>query len=252
MGIEPSVLSDVGRSNGLEVIRAYFSPDIFKDESVDCFILMHVFEHFEDPFLMLKTMKQKLSSGGKIIIEVPYFSGEHHQHLFFYNLTFLKRLCFDIGLYINSVEIDDDTETLRIVLNRFNNGLDINALERPVDILDLCLRKNTEYKKRVERINELLQSKEKIVWWGAGSLSVVYLNQINCNILDDCKITIVDGDKNKWGMYIPIINKEVHPFSIFNEKEIENLIIASSFAGEIKETLKFNNISVKNMETFIQ
>ena len=251
LGVEPSILSGVGRENGLEIIKGYFSPDIFDDGTVDCFILMHVFEHFDNPFLMLEMMKQKLSPKGKILLEVPYFSGEHHQHLFFYNLIFLKRLCSDIGLTISNIEIDDDTKTLRVILDKTDIFIDISILERPVDILDLCLRKNKEYQNKIVQINFLLREKKNIVWWGAGSTSVIYLNQVDQNILKEAKLTVIDGDKNKWGLYIPIINAMVWPFTILKDKQIDKLIVASSFAGEIKETLRLNNISVNNMETFV-
>jgi SAM-dependent methyltransferase len=99
-GIEPGPQSEIAKSNGLNVIEGYFETDTFVDESVDCFVMMHVFEHFRNPFSILESIKKQLSPVGKIIIEVPYFSGYYHQHLFFYNFSFLRKLCSDKNLKI--------------------------------------------------------------------------------------------------------------------------------------------------------
>lgn len=251
IGVEPSEQSTVGLLNGLDILRDYFSPYMFKDSSVDCFVLMHVFEHFDDPFSMLDIMKRKLTADGHIILEMPYFSGEHHQHLYYYNLTFLKRLCADKGLNINLIEIDRDTETLRVVLGKTGYNSHVESFEKPVDILDKCLRMNMNYLLKIERINELIRRKKQIVWWGAGSTSVIFLNQIERNSYFPSMMTIVDGDKNKWEKYIPVINQKVYPYTILSNQIVDNMIVASSFSNEIKQTLVKNNISVNDMEVFV-
>lgn len=42
------------------------------DNSLDSCFMFHVLEHLEDPIFHLKSIRPKLSSGGKIIIEVPH------------------------------------------------------------------------------------------------------------------------------------------------------------------------------------
>lgn len=249
-GIEPGPQADTAQSLGLNVIKGYFNKDVFFDNSVECFIMMHVFEHFLDPFSIIESMKKQLSLNGKMIIEVPYFTGYHHQHLFFYNLTFLKRLCSEKGLRIVGININESHNTLGVVVVHLENASykEAQISENPVDIIKLSSTQLEKFKEKVNKINTLLQGKEKVYCWGAGSLSVIFLNQIDKDILKNTEIVVVDGDKNKWGLHIPGLNFVVQPFTILNAKTIENLIIASSHFKEIQNTINENNISVGSIE----
>jgi hypothetical protein len=221
---------------------------------VDCFVMMHVFEHFQDPFTILESIKKKLSSMGKIIMEVPYFSGYYHQHLFFYSLTFLRRLCSDKNLKIVGLDLDIAGETLRVVMTHLSNNRyeeKITDLERPGDILGLSSKKVADFGSKVTRIKSLLLNKRRVFWWGAGSSSVIYLSQIEKDILENTALTVIDGDKNKWGLYIPVINLKVIPFTVLKNRKIDYLIIASSFSDEICETLRINDIFAKRVEVFV-
>jgi hypothetical protein len=62
---------------------------------------------------------------------------------------------------------------------------------------------------------------------------------------------VIDGDKNKWGLYIPVINLKVIPFTVLKNRKIDYLIIASSFSDEICETLRINDIFAKRVEVFV-
>jgi len=56
------------RSRGLDVKA---SLDDVPDNSCDLIFMFHVLEHVEDPIQFLKDIKNKLSSSGKLILEVP-------------------------------------------------------------------------------------------------------------------------------------------------------------------------------------
>ena len=53
-------------------INCYKDTSYVDDNSLDSCFLFHVLEHFEDPIYHLESIKPKLASGGKIIIEVPH------------------------------------------------------------------------------------------------------------------------------------------------------------------------------------
>lgn len=250
MGIEPGPQADIATSLGIDTFKGYFTGDTFVSASIDCFLLMHVFEHFSDPFSILSTMKKQLSPLGKIIIEVPYFSGYYHQHLFFYNLNFLKLLCSEINLKI--VETDIEGAILRIVVTHMKNIQYEEALiaEGYEEILKLASMQYESFKNSVVKLEDLLQKYKLVYWWGAGSSSTIFLNQIDKAVLEKVDLTIVDGDKDKWGMFIPGLNFKVNPFTIMKGKAVDCLIIASSFYNEISDTLIDNNISVRNVEVF--
>ena len=195
-------------------------------------------------------MKKQLGPSGKVIIEVPYFSGYHHQHLFFYNLTFLSKLCSDNNLKI--VDINTDNEILRVVILHVANKTykEVPIAESPYKIKELATRLSNELKNKALRLNNLLTENTNVFWWGAGSSSVIFLNQIHKDILNKFDLIIVDGDENKWGMYIPGLNRKVLPFTVLKGKTIDLLIIASELYEEIAATIKRENISAKKIEVF--
>lgn len=251
-GIEPGPQAEQAREYGLNVIRGYFDENTFEGKSVDGFFLMHVFEHFDDPFSILEAMKKQLSRQGKIVIEVPDFGGYHHQHLFFYNLPFLKRLSWGKGLKI--IEKETGQGALRVVMvHRENDGYkEIKSQGNSDGIIDLSKELYRDFKKTVRELNRFLKSKKgsKVYWWGAGSSSVSFLNQIHKDVYEEAGLSVVDGDKNKWGKYIPGLNIKVQPFKILSGKRLDTLIIASEFHREIMETCKANGILADNVRIF--
>lgn len=249
IGIEPAPQSIIAKKNNIEIIQNYFSEEIAKSlPKVDVFIMMHVLEHFEDPFFVLQLMKSCLSKNGKIIIEVPDFSGFHHQHLFFFSSDFFINLSKDIGFDLEYCEEDMESSALRIILtntsikNLDKNGITQNSLKEKISKLESDLKLKTEY------INELVKNKSEIYWWGAGSLSIIYLNMIDKNILNKLNLFIIDGDPEKWNKHISGTDLKVQSFTIIENREIELLIIASSFKDEIMKTISNFNIKAKEIK----
>ena len=250
-GIEPGPQADQARKLGLRVINSYFNKDTPIGGTVDGFFLMHVFEHFSDPFAILRAMKKQLSSSGKLIIEVPYFSGYHHQHLFFYNLIFLRKLCADNDMKIVDINVND--EILRVVITHLTDKTYKEAAiaENPDKIKALASNLNNSFKSETSRLCDLLLEHTTVFWWGAGSSSVIFLNQIPKDILNKIDLTVIDGDENKWQKYIPGLNVKVQSFDVLKGKSVDLVIIASQLHKEIITTIRENNISVKKIEVFV-
>lgn len=246
IGIEPGPQADDARKRGLNVIKDYFSEKYTK-EKYDGFILQHVFEHFTDPFEILIYLKKALKENGKIVIEVPNFTGYHLQHLFFYSFEFFGKMCKDNDLKI--IECIEENWILRVVITKCNNE-NYPEVKCPHkrDLVEIAKKEYNNFNNEIVKINNLINDSEgnETYWWGAGTLSVKYLNQIDKEILSTNKIIVVDGDPNKFGLIIPGINLTVNPISTLYNKKIENLIISSSFINEINKTIKDNNINVSN------
>ncbi len=244
-GIEPGPQAEQARRLGLNIIRDYFDGNTFRGRTVDGFFLMHVFEHFDDPFSMLEHMKEQLAPDGKIVIEVPDFGGYHHQHLFFFSLPFFMTLCRDKGLKI--IEKRRERGALRVVIVHGDAAgyQEIRPLKRPEAVVAAAGKQYRYFTDSVAAMRRVLESErgEKVYWWGAGSSAVVYLNQADPSVLQDTSLTVVDGDKNKWGMFIPGPNLEVRPFTILENKSVKTLCIASEFHSEILDTCKRYNIT---------
>jgi SAM-dependent methyltransferase len=246
-GVEPGPQADVAKKVGFNIIKEYFDEENIK-EKYDGFYLMHVFEHFPNPFVTLAAMKNLLNDNGKIIIEVPNFQGYHHQHLFFYNLYFMDKLCKDNELKIIEYSIEKDALRVVIVKKeniRFNEINYMFNKEGFIKSLDMYYQ---DFNNKVKKVNEIVKNNKDIYWWGAGSSSVIYLNQIEKNLDYKSNIIVVDGDKNKEGLYIPGVNLKVNSFAILENKEISTLVVASSFYEEIKNTMKNFNINAKHID----
>ena len=53
-------------------INCFQNINEIKDESIDTIFLFHVFEHFDEPRKILRSLNKKLKLGGRLIIEVPH------------------------------------------------------------------------------------------------------------------------------------------------------------------------------------
>jgi len=247
-GIEPGPQAEEAEARGLHVLKGYFGPDTRDLDSVDAFIMMHVFEHFPNPFSILDHMLSRLSDNGKIIIEVPNFSGFHHQHLYYYTPFFIRRLSKDKELTLAYLKSSPDF--LRFIVQKTNGGSREAGTDESIEtVIARALKIQTEFLQKIRYIEQVLVQAggQKIYWWGAGSASTILLNQIDKTILNQSEIVIIDGDTTKTGHFIPGVNYKIHDCRILNNSTVDTLIIASSFYPEIKNVMKNNNISAKSI-----
>lgn len=70
--IEKLLLNDIPVFNSLDEVE---------DSSIDVIFLFHVLEHLPDPISIIKSLKKKLKSGGRIIFEVPHANDFLLSHL---------------------------------------------------------------------------------------------------------------------------------------------------------------------------
>lgn len=252
IGIEPGPQAQVAQNMGLTVIQEYFNEHTLSNINIDGFYLMHVFEHFSNPFVILDAMIKRLSATGKIIIEIPNFGGYHHHHLFFYNIPFLARMFRDRGMAV--VETICEKDILRIVVTSEHNHRCDNHFfkEESVNILEWAELMYSMFLNNVDRLNELFRkySNSTIYWWGAGLASVLYLNQVKREVINRVNLIIVDGDKNKWQRFIPGLGIEVQPYNIIKNKAVEIMVIGSCFHNEIEVTMQKNGTSANYIEVF--
>jgi hypothetical protein len=217
---------------------------------IDGFYLMHVFEHFSDPFSILDAMIKHLSPTGKIIIEVPDFDGYHHQHLFFYNLPFLHQLCKDKGLTL--IESEKAMNAIRIVAGHADKAAPriIPEMEERSDIMKRAGQMQLSLASQSERLYRLFEKYkgQTLHWWGAGSTSVIYLNQVGPELIKQVNLVLIDGDPNKWGYYIPGVGIQVQPDHVIKDTLVDVMVIASSFHSEIKAKMDYLGIKAKHIE----
>ena len=237
-GVEPGPQAQKAKNElGLDIIQGYYTGSLFPSESVDSFILMHVFEHFNNPVAILKNMRHQLSPQGLIFIEIPNFDGYHHQHLFFYNTHCIRNLASQAKLKVIHEEIDNEYAALRVVLARNDAPMPSSSpTEEKQATLEKAARMQRDFDATVENLRKFLKNAGNVAWWGAGSTSVAYLNQIDQTVLPS--LSIYDGDPQKIGMTIPGVGLKVENCLDLTGKTLGSLVIASSFHAEIRERLK--------------
>lgn len=236
-GVEPSPQSNI--CNGLEIINDFYDDDLFEDNSIDNFVLIHVLEHFQNPFQIIKSLFKKLKNNGKIIIEVPNFSGFHHQHLFYFTDNFFLKFTKENGIKIVFLETDENFDALRIVLSKTSE----NEIVAEKDSNANYMFNVDRFIKNIEKLRNILLNNGKTLFWGTGSTAVLYLSAIEIDYFKNKDIKITDSDKSRYGKILPYLNLEVSP----SEKILENfdfdiVIILSSFYNEIISSLERKNI----------
>lgn len=248
-GIEPGPQADSAKALGLNVIKGYFDASHAKNK-IDGYYLMHVFEHFEDPFSIFRLMSETLNETGKIVIEVPNFGGFHIQHLFYYNIYFMQVLSRDTDLKIIDHCIENGS--LRVVFAKDKNvrHRKIHLVFDKIKYIEDLTEIKSSYESYRERVNDFLRGKDTVFWWGAGSASVIILNEIERDVLNNTKIIVVDGDRNKSNLTIPGVNLKVDHYSSLNSTHINNLVIASSFYKEILDSIELSGITYDHVEVF--
>lgn len=248
IGIEPSQKAEFAKDKfKLNIIRDFFSKEFYIKDKVDVVIMMHIWEHFENPFDILVHIRNILNDNGKVIIEIPNFNGYCHQHLFYYTEPFLRRLFYESKFEILKFSIGN---YLRIICQKKYTSKTINrkTLKYKLETYKKKAYNMQEgFQLNIRKIEEFLRGNDDLVyWWGAGSASVIYLNQIKLKNLKDI-VFILDGDKNKIGEFIPRLVLPVNHWSFIKNKNIKKIIIASEFVDEIKKKMSKEGIKPKEV-----
>lgn len=242
-GVEPSAMADNIKDSDMNVIRGFFSADTFPERSVDVFTLSHVFEHFPDPFQIFKDMLKCLKDDGRIIIEVPDFEGYHHQHLFYYSPEFFMRFADDLGVAVREIA-DYSTGLMAVFTKSKTEPTEIKYTYDPV-------KKAQETEKRLKSAFEKLcaffdKHKGKTVyWWGSGSLSIMALAYLK-ELKPEASVQVIDNDLSRQGNFIPGTDLQVASSENLAGKNLDAVVIASSFVKEIIDGNKKKGIIIND------
>ena len=113
LGIEPSgTIAEMARRDGIDTISEFFNhqmaPAVASKHGKAALILArHVFAHVEDVRSFLQGCRELLAADGSILIEVHYFKSLleglqfdtiYHEHMSYWAIRPLERLCADLDL----------------------------------------------------------------------------------------------------------------------------------------------------------
>jgi len=253
-GLDPSAkcVSYVSMQ-GIKAVRGdIFNNSLITDKiEYDFVIFSHVFEHLYDLKKAVQYVSSYLKEGGLVYIEVPdasrykdfyvvpyyYFDSEHINHFSEHSLTNLfLQSNFEFVKYEQKEIPVSNTAKYPALYGLYRKVVGLESLsinrDKPNDltvksIIEYINKSN--YGKEMQDINDLAQSQESIIVWGAGQYTLRLMSE---TCLKDCNIVaFIDKDKKKQGQAINDI--QVYPPEyLLNEKFSGPIIISSALFSE--------------------
>lgn len=169
----------------------------------------------------------------------------HHQHLVYFSDVYLQRLADDLGFEILSMETTENvirvclknTPPTKMFAQHKKNGVD--RLLRKIE------SKIADRLNDLETLKKLIKIADNVFWWGAGSSSIMVLSDLGAEICRGKKFFFIDSDEERRGLVLPVPFLNDHSIELPSEvcpriREEDLLVIASSFSGEIMDTINKN------------
>lgn len=257
LGVEPaSNLAEVARQNGVATEARFFNSDTARGlrqtyGRAKAVIGNNVLAHVDDTIDFLRGARDLLDDGGMVIFEVPYlvelldrleYDTIYHEHLCYFSVMALRRLCESAGLGIARVDrVPVHGGSLRIYAaaqNGHTAGMDMADAERRagLDSIDRYRRFAAEVARSREMLRELLcrlrSQRRSLAGYGAPAKGNTLLNY--CGIDTGFLPYTVDKNERKVGLYTPGMHIPTRPVSTLLEEQPDDvLILAWNFAAEI-------------------
>jgi len=223
------------RDRGLKrVIEGYLRPETFSGERFDAVVIRHVLEHMSEPSGFLTLLREHLTVGGKLFIEVPNLDAIVANRRFqdFYS----EHLCYF------------DARSLTHVLVRAGYELvELYTIEKGDYIVCVATNPPFTFERMIQdlgpfssQVRALVQDARacgrRVGVWGAGGRGASLLALIHA---DDLGIAyVVDSDSKKWGSFTPVTHLPVVSPDIVHSEPVDDLlIIATAFEEEIVRQL---------------
>jgi len=261
LGVEPATnIAQTAGANGVPTVNEFFNSITarqLKESHVPAKAVIgnNVLAHVDDPRDFLLGCKTLLAPGGRVVIEVPYlrhllerleYDTIYHEHLCYFSITALTRLCAGAGLVIDRVDhVPVHGGSIRIYagaqeeLNAHSQQvLGLMEEEREAGLTDPSHfeRFAAEVQKSRNALRDLLESlkqeDKQIAAYGAPAKGNTLLNY--CGIDTDLVPYTVDKNPMKIGLYTPGMHIPVLPVSTLVERRPDYvLILAWNFTEEI-------------------
>jgi hypothetical protein len=263
LGVEPATnIAQMANSDGVETVNEFFSslsaPMIrFAHGPAKAVIGNNVLAHVDDTKDFLLGCKMLLANDGLVITEVPYlrefvdrseFDTVYHEHLCYFGVNSLIRLCDAVGLSIRRIdEVPVHGGSIRMYAERSENGNGHSA-----DVIEMAEREKRSgltrfetFEDFAERVTGIRRDLVSLLRWlkaegssiaayGAPAKGNTLLNY--CGIDTDLIDFAVDKNPLKVGMFTPGAHLPVKSVDELTEHQPDYLLIlAWNFANEIME-----------------
>ena len=237
LGVEPSqVTSEIARTNGLNVINAYFDKTLNISKDWSAFVCFQVFEHLCELYSVLDYAYEVLEPGGIGLINVP--NGQRIVEQALYH----QIVCEHVNYFT--------PYSLGVMAKKSGfDILEIEAVDATIE-LDLYIRKprrhsNFNFAREQHKImlQKLMDGHKHITVWGAGAKSQIYAQLLGkTNPIEH----LVDSSPDKAGLYVSGISLKIEAAtqSIIDKSDLI-VIFASAYNEEIISDLH-NKYGYKN------
>jgi hypothetical protein len=263
VGVEPATnIASLARVAGIETVNEFFdlpTARALRDRfgPARAVIGNNVLAHVDDTRGFLAGFRALLADDGLGIVEVPYlgelvdrteYDTVYHEHLCYFSVTALARICDDVGLRIVRVDhVPVHGGSIRVYAapaaapgTHAPQVLELMAAERARGLTSAetfrALAAAVERQKRelVALLERLREEGKTVAAYGAPAKGNTLLNY--CGIDTDLVGYAVDRNPMKVGRYTPGMHLPVMPVKTLLEQQPDYvLILAWNFADEIMQ-----------------
>jgi hypothetical protein len=261
LGVEPATnIADMARKSGIETVAEFFNLQTAQrlresHGGAHAVIGNNVFAHVDDPQDFLRGAAHLLTDQGLVIIEVPYlgelldrleYDTVYHEHIGYFSITALLRLCDEVGLSIVRVDhVPVHGGSIRFYAGRKerhpSHGPSVlaEAAEEAAQGLT-TFRRYERFAEEVEGnrrellalLHRLKDQGHELAAYGAPAKGNTLLNY--CGIGPELIPYTVDKSPLKVNLYTPGMHVPVRPVQTLLERQPDYLLIlAWNFAEEI-------------------
>jgi hypothetical protein len=261
LGVEPATnIAEKARAAGIDTVNLFFDSKTAADiranyGAAKAVIANNVLAHVDDTQDFLRGARHLLDQDGLLIVEAPYlrdllehfeYDTVYHEHLCYFSVTALMRLCEEVGLSIVQMDhVPVHGGSLRMyagLRETFpDHGLQVRemaATERelgmtgPERFRSFAADVSRHRECLLRLLHQLRAEGKTVAGYGAPAKGNTMLNY--CGIGTDLLPYTVDKNPMKVGYYTPGMHIPVLPVTALLERQPDYvLILAWNFAPEI-------------------
>jgi hypothetical protein len=258
LGVEPARnIAEEARRNGVPTVPEFFNSEAGQRlresyGAAKAIIANNVLAHVDDTIDFLRGARYLLAEGGMVVFEVPYlvellerleYDTIYHEHLCYFSVIALQRLCESAGLVIARIDrvpvhggsirvyaaVGQHHSPDAIRMAEAEKAAGLNTLERYRKFSADVARSRVLL---IDTLSSLQDKGQTIAAYGAPAKGNTLLNY--CRIDTSILPYTVDKNELKVGLFTPGMHIPVRPVSTIAEQRPDNvLILAWNFSEEI-------------------
>ena len=213
----------------------------------DLIVTCRLLEHAHDANEFISGLSQLLKPNGRLVVEVPdstkpLLQGDvamfWEEHTFYFTPESLicgfSEIGFKLEKYIGYHYLQEDAIVAIFQQKKSTETLNVSMPVGELSLGKMFVKKIESLKSEIiAELSELKQKCGKIVIFGAGHRTVMFLNLLN---LKNLVSYVIDDDQRKQGLIIPKSGLEIHKSDLIRDENIGVCLLSVNI--EIEEKLK--------------